>query len=129
MLACAQQNASVYGVSDKIIWMHDDCFSYLPENPSVNLLETVVFASPPWGGPGYSTDEIFNLDTMQPYGLMSLHGLCGLMDMALYLPRTSDLRQIARLAPEGRKIEVVQYCMEGASKALVAYVPHDGDVA
>jgi trimethylguanosine synthase len=45
------------------------------------------------------------------------------MDSALYLPRTSDLRQIASLAPEGKKAEVVQYCMEGASKALVAYIP------
>lgn len=45
------------------------------------------------------------------------------MDHALFLPRTSDLRQIAKVAPPGKKIEVVQYCMEGASKALVAYIP------
>jgi len=37
--------------------------------------------------------------------------------------QTSDLRQIAKLAPAEKKIEVVQYCMEGASKALVAYIP------
>ncbi|RYP67326.1 hypothetical protein DL769_005805 [Monosporascus sp. CRB-8-3] len=116
---------------------------------------TVVFASPPWGGPGYSTDAVFNLDTMEPYNLARLHGAYAAVDHALYLPRTSDLRQIARLAPprgegggddgnsgsnkrrgdgnEGgrtgggdsgyKKIEVVQYCVEGASKALVAYIP------
>lgn len=60
---------------------------------------------------------------MQPYSLRQIHGMCKGMDSALYLPRTSDLRQISKLAPKGKKIEVVQYCMEGASKALVAYVP------
>ncbi|RYP54300.1 hypothetical protein DL768_000874 [Monosporascus sp. mg162] len=116
---------------------------------------TVVFASPPWGGPGYRTDAVFDLDTMEPYNLARLHGAYAAVDHALYLPRTSDLRQIARLAPrcgegggrdrssssdkekrdgnEGgrtgggdggyKKIEVVQYCVEGASKALVAYIP------
>ena len=109
---------------------------------------TVLFASPPWGGPGYSTDAIFDLSTMEPYALARLHAAYRAMDHALYLPRTSDLRQIARLAPaqpahpgkaeeqeEGgsssstkekkkkKKIEVVQYCVEGASKALVAYIP------
>jgi trimethylguanosine synthase len=59
-------------------------------------------------------------------------------DIALFLPRTADLRQIAALCPgtnetsreqneendgEGKykKIEVVHYCMYGASKGLCAY--------
>ena len=97
---------------------------------------TVVFASPPWGGIGYRDHEVFDLALMEPYNLDRLHRACGSMDHALYLPRTSDLRQIAKLAPtpvaagrtgrkrgENRKIEVVQYCMEGASKAMVAYIP------
>ena len=116
------------------------------EDIALDPAATVLFASPPWGGPGYSTDAVFDLDTMEPYGLARLHGAYRAMDHALYLPRTSDLRQIARLAPPGRggegargpgngsenpgggskgrrKIEVVQYCVEGASKALVAYIP------
>jgi len=63
------------------------------------------------------------LTTMQPYSLKQLYELCNGMESALYLPRTSNLRQIAKLAREDQKIEVVQYCMEGASKALVAYIP------
>ncbi|RFU36128.1 hypothetical protein B7463_g264, partial [Scytalidium lignicola] len=122
-IACAQHNAEVYGVRDKITWVNSDCFSYLQSNTEINPSQTVVFASPPWGGPGYSTDAIFNLNTMQPYSAKQIYNACKTMDCALYLPRTSDLRQIARLAPKGKKIEVVQYCMEGASKALVAYIP------
>lgn len=60
---------------------------------------------------------------MQPYSAKQIHDAVKGMDSALFLPRTSDLRQIAKLAPGEKKIEVVQYCMEGASKALVAYIP------
>lgn len=133
-LACAQNNAEIYGVEPGVItWIHGDSFEYLKllnEEPArlhadlrPALDSTVVFASPPWGGPGYRTDEVFDLHTMQPYGLEDLHAACGPMDHALYLPRTSDIRQIAKLAPKDEKIEVVQYCMEGASKAMVAFMP------
>lgn len=133
-LACAQNNAEIYGVGEGIIsWVHGDCFDFLdklvnkPEqlHPDlrVDTSTTVVFASPPWGGPGYRTDDVFDLHTMQPYNLGQLHAACPKMDLALYLPRTSDIRQVAKLAGADQKIEVVQYCMEGASKAMVAYLP------
>jgi trimethylguanosine synthase len=129
-IACAQHNAAIYGVADQITWINDDSFSYLSNSSSsIDLSNTVIFASPPWGGPGYRSDEVFNLNTMQPYSVKKIHSVCKGMGAALYLPRTSDLRQIARLAPEGKKVEVVQYCMEGASKALVAYIPAAAPVA
>jgi len=124
VIACAQHNANIYGVFEQITWINDDSFSYLNANSStIKPSKTVIFASPPWGGPGYKTDQIFNLNTMSPYSIKQIHDVCKGMDSALYLPRTSDLRQIAKLAPREKKIEVVQYCMEGASKALVAYIP------
>ncbi|KAF3055833.1 Trimethylguanosine synthase [Daldinia childiae] len=132
-LACAQHNASLHGVADHIIWVLGDSFKYLDalvnspdkleDDLRVDVASTAVFASPPWGGPGYRTDEIFDLNTMEPYSLAQLHGAYRTMDHALYLPRTSDLRQIAKLVPDGTKIEVVQYCVEGASKAMVTYIP------
>jgi trimethylguanosine synthase len=123
-IACAQHNAAIYGVADQITFINDDSFSYLAANSSsIDVSQTVIFASPPWGGPGYRSDEVFNLKTMAPYSIKKIHSACKDMDSALYLPRTSDLRQIARLAPAGKKVEIVQYCMEGASKALTAYIP------
>lgn len=133
-LACAQNNAEVYGVDpEKITWIHGDSFDYMdkllnsPEtlHPDlrVDLASALLFSSPPWGGPGYSTDEVFNLNNMQPYNLDKLHQAYKHLDHVLYLPRTSNLCQLARLAPEGEKIDLVQYCMRGASKALVAYIP------
>lgn len=133
-LACAQHNAGLYEVEPGVItWVHGDSLEYLDtlkHRPTdlhpdlrVDVDTTVVFASPPWGGPGYRTAQIFNLHTMQPYNLRQLHEACLPMDHALYLPRTSDVRQLAKLAPKGQKIDMIQYCMWGASKALVAYIP------
>ncbi|KFY75706.1 hypothetical protein V499_04332 [Pseudogymnoascus sp. VKM F-103] len=123
VIACAKNNAAIYGVADKITWINDDCFDFVSKDGNIDFNTSTIFASPPWGGPGYRGDEIFNLDTMQPYSAKQIHEMCKSTECALFLPRTSDLRQIAKLAPEGNKVEVVQYCMEGASKALVAYIP------
>ncbi|RKF76438.1 Trimethylguanosine synthase [Golovinomyces cichoracearum] len=124
VIACAYHNATIYNVQNKITWIHADSFEYLSSRASlINPRETVIFASPPWGGPSYGSHEVYDLHKMQPYSLSHIYEVCKKMYAALYLPRTSNLRQIARLAPEGKKIEVVQYCMKGASKALVAYIP------
>lgn len=64
---------------------------------------------------------------MQPYSLKDLIAVGKGMSMALYLPRTSDLRQIAKVVKEGEKCEVVHYCMEGAGKAMVAYLRVEAD--
>lgn len=156
-LACARHNAQVYGVEDKITFVNSDCFEYINQHLKSSLTDpehiypddVAIFASPPWGGPQYKGDKVFNLDTMEPYSGMQIHELVREMDHALFLPRTSDLRQIAkwdeglggevigerffggggeRVEKEKEKIECVQYCMEGASKALVAYVPAARDV-
>ncbi|KAK8056944.1 Trimethylguanosine synthase [Apiospora rasikravindrae] len=96
----------------------------------VDVSKTALFGSPPWGGPGYTTDAIFDLSGMEPYNLETMHAAYRRMDHALYLPRTSDLRQVARLVPaSGPKIEVVQYCVKGASKAMVTYIPAQNGTA
>lgn len=138
-LACAQHNAELYECDpETITWLHADSFEYLallhnqPDqlHPQlrIDMDKTVLFASPPWGGPGYRTDAVFNLSDMQPYNLDKLHTAYARMDHVLYLPRTSDIRQIAKLAPGEAKVDVVQYCMEGASKAMVAYIPGRGSI-
>ena len=61
---------------------------------------------------------------MQPYNLMDL--LLPLQtvtkEVVLYLPRTSDLRQFVRFERKGKKLPVIHYCMEGASKVRQALV-------
>lgn len=69
-------------------------------------------------GPGYGLETIFNLSSMQPYNLAELVGPLRkhTPHLALYLPRTSDLRQLAELIDAGDTMTVFHYCVEGASK-------------
>jgi trimethylguanosine synthase len=145
-LACAQHNAYVNEVPDKAVtWILGDSFDFLarlksnseqlagdlslsaslPKGLQLTTSNVILFASPPWGGVSYVDHEIFDLATMEPYNLATLHEACSPMPHALYLPRTSDVRQLAKLVPRDRKkkMDVVQYCMYGASKAMVAYFP------
>lgn len=74
-------------------------------------------------GPGYRSDEVFSLRTMEPYSLKKLYEEFSRFTghMVLYLPRTSDVRQLAKVVKDGKKATVMHYCMEGASKALCVY--------
>lgn len=60
---------------------------------------------------------------MQPYSFLDLHSAFKAVSdhQVLYLPRTSDLRQIAKHAPDDEKLKVMHYCMLGASKALCVF--------
>ena len=137
-LACAKHNAQIYGVQDNISWHEGDCFEILRKELAELGQHTIVFASPPWGGkrpqlhsaafltisgPGYRSDAIFDLAKMQPYNLTDL--LLAFQQLTenvvLYLPRTSDIRQLAKKSREGSKMTVMHYCMEGASKVCCTY--------
>lgn len=78
-------------------------------------------------GPRYRFDSVFDLSTMQPYNLNDLLDLFLSLadDVILYLPRTSDLRQLAARAQggENEKMTVMHYCMEGASKVCLTPIP------
>ncbi|MCJ1473356.1 hypothetical protein MMC13_002007 [Lambiella insularis] len=122
-LTCAKHNAEVYGVQDHISWYEGDCFEVIKNQLAEMGEYAVIFASPPWGGPGYRTDSIFNLSNMYPYNLIDLLGPFQEVtaNVTLYLPRTSDLRQLTKSHKGDGKLVVVNYCMEGASKAICAY--------
>ncbi|KAF2849356.1 trimethylguanosine synthase [Plenodomus tracheiphilus IPT5] len=127
-LKCAKHNAEVYGVASKIFWLQGDCFEVMGRFLGVAGL--VVFASPPWGGTEYTSSNIFDLTQMQPYNLDKLYTSFTkyTKELVLYLPRNSDLNQIARYGGGGggeeqakKKLEVAHYAIMGASKALCVY--------
>ncbi|KAF2459444.1 putative RNA methylase family protein [Lineolata rhizophorae] len=123
VIKCAKRNAEIYGVANKIWWVEGDVFDMLSTRFKSLGGNAVVFASPPWGGPAYRGSKVFDLSRMQPYNLAtllpSLWGFSG--HVVLYLPRTSDLNQLAEYVPKGDKIQVRHYCLHGASKALCVY--------
>ncbi|KAI4200203.1 MAG: hypothetical protein LQ346_002437, partial [Caloplaca aetnensis] len=116
---CGRHNSRLYGVEQMISWFHGDCFEILKNELSPLGQYSVIFASPPWGGPGYRTEPVFDLKTMQPYSLRQLLECFRQLtqDIVLFLPRTSDLNQLAReVDPSKKKVQAIHYCMEGASK-------------
>ncbi|PVI07033.1 trimethylguanosine synthase [Periconia macrospinosa] len=121
-MKCAKHNAKVYGVDKKIVWCAGDCFDIIKRRFSGNT-NIIIFASPPWGGTEYSHDDVFDLSKMEPYNLEKLYTSFSKYSkhVVLYLPRTSDLNQLARYAPGDKKVEIAHYCIMGASKALCAY--------
>ncbi|KAI9850330.1 MAG: hypothetical protein M1838_005835 [Thelocarpon superellum] len=127
-LSCARHNASVYGVESKIEWFLGDCFDVLPTMPDDIRQHCVIFASPPWGGQSYRSASVFDLSTMQPYSLQYLYqSLVAISpELVLYLPRSSDLRQIADLVPPHQQAQAVHYCIRSASKALCVYLLSNG---
>ena len=140
-IACAKNNASIYGVDKKIFWIQGDCFSEIKKRFKGFGMgkEVVIFGSPPWGGelhpcpwltylvyrlyslgtgPDYATDEVFDLNQMEPYPLDYLHRtFSGITtEFIIFLPRTSNLKQLATLVPDNKKMDVMHYSMNGFSK-------------
>ncbi|KIW00414.1 uncharacterized protein PV09_08119 [Verruconis gallopava] len=123
-LKCARHNAEVYGVKNKIVFIQGDCFEQLTLRFQGRRREAVLFASPPWGGPTYKGDEIFDAERMEPYSLRKLYDAFTKIspDLVLYLPRSTNLNQVAKYAnEEDQKTQVIHYCVDGASKALCVY--------
>lgn len=60
---------------------------------------------------------------MEPYSLSHLFEAfnAASSEVALYLPRTTDIRRLAKYAKKDEKLQVVHYCIKGASKALTVY--------
>ncbi|KAF1352296.1 RNA cap guanine-N2 methyltransferase-domain-containing protein [Delphinella strobiligena] len=125
VLACGKHNAEVYGVASKIFWIQGDCLEVIKKRLKSVAKDAVIFASPPWGGPTYTGDNVFDLSTMQPYSLKDLYDPFSTYtsDFVLYLPRSSDLNQVAKYAPKepGKRLEVTHYCMSGWSKAICVF--------
>ncbi|KAI9892049.1 MAG: hypothetical protein M1814_001754 [Vezdaea aestivalis] len=118
VVQCAKENAKIYGVEDHIEWVEGDSFECLTNLLQDTRKSCVIFASPPWGGPGYVANEIFDVESMEPYPLGKLQEAIRSVteDYALFLPRTSDVRQVAAAMKAGEHANAVQYCVSGASK-------------
>ncbi|RMZ83294.1 hypothetical protein DV738_g1346, partial [Chaetothyriales sp. CBS 135597] len=117
-LQCARHNAEIYGVAHLITFFEGDCFEILGDGEGkVEVLKQVldrfglIFASPPWGGPGYHVDDVFNLDTMLPYNIADFFTRLSRFSryLVLYLPRNSNLEQIARYVDDEDKAQVIHY--------------------
>jgi len=120
----ARHNAAVYGVEDRIEFIVGDFFQVMP-----SLKADVVFLSPPWGGPEYQNQEVFDLKEMGG----CLDGFKAFEiaqqvspNVAYFVPKNTNLDQITSLAGPGNRVEVEQNLLNRKMKTLTCYY---GDLA
>lgn len=67
---------------------------------------------------------------MEPYNLGYIYQRMSAITktIALYLPRTSDIRQIAEYAQNDRKTQIIHYCTNGNSRALSVFFGEWGSI-
>ena len=58
-IECAQHNARIYGVADRIEFIQGDYMQLAP-----SLRADAVFLSAPWGGPEYLNADVFDIAEM-----------------------------------------------------------------
>lgn len=134
-IAIARHNARIYGVEDRIEFILGDYTSFAasyPHRTSAKSID-VVFLSPPWGGPSYLTTAPSSSDKNRgpKYSLSALSPLPGseLIELtrnisnniALYVPRNTDLHEVSKLTEGEEKVEVEEEWMGDKLKALTCY--------
>lgn len=123
-LLLARHNATIYGVADRIEFVHGDFTALAPR-----LRADVVFLSPPWGGPGYKTAAEFDVRSMMGgldgFELLAL-SLAISPHVAYYLPRNTAQPQLDAMGRAQSDeyvgaLEVESCFLNRRLKALVAY--------
>ncbi|CAK1550627.1 unnamed protein product [Leptosia nina] len=116
----ARHNAEVYGVLHKIEFIVGDFFQLAP-----NLSADMVFLSPPWGGPDYSDNSQYDIESMlvpKPASELMRVARDINSNVTLYLPRNSKTDQILAIAQEaGGSVEIEQSFLDRRFVAITAY--------
>ncbi|XP_070555121.1 uncharacterized protein [Ptychodera flava] len=117
-IAYARHNAEVYGVADRIEFIVGDYLQLAPY-----LKADVVFLSPPWGGPDYLDAEVFDLDAMMTTsGIKIFQKTTDITsNIAYFVPRNTNIEQLASLAGSGNKVEIEQNWLNQKLKTITAY--------
>ncbi|XP_026402217.1 trimethylguanosine synthase-like isoform X1 [Papaver somniferum] len=125
-VALANSNAKIYGVEEYIDFVVGDFFQL-----ASSLKGDVVFLSPPWGGPTYTTVEKFTLDLLQPKDGYSIFQAAQKItpNIIMFLPRNVNLHQVEELSwlsSPPLNLQIEENYVEGRLKGITAYF---GDTA
>ena len=132
-IKCARRNAEIYGVADRIHFICGNFFhvarALLGSSPAVNGKRVCldgVFLSPPWGGPAYIQQPVFDLHHMCPDGVETLEWARRLSpNVCFFVPRNTSVKQLVTVAGAGErgtvKVELEQNLLNGRVKTVTAY--------
>lgn len=118
-MACTEHNAAVYGVSDSV-WCYQGDWNEMSSPAKGGVVNTswipqdvlndanggkpfdVVFSSPPWGGPQYKGQQVFDLYKMEPFSAKNFakQMLQYTDNFIMYLPKNLDLDQLREITRE-----------------------------
>lgn len=115
----ARHNASIYGVADKIEFIVGDYFKL-----ASLLTADVVFLSPPWGGPQYLKEDVYDIEkSLLPLPASDLMAYTRKItpNIAIYLPRNTNTFQLAKLAGPGNSVEIEQGFLDRKLIAITAF--------
>lgn len=126
-LEMARHNATVYGVVDRIQFIHGDVFTVLPD--LVDEAIDLVFMSPPWGGPDYVSKPVFcpRKDLLNGRGdELFLLGRSISDNLIFFLPRQTDIFAVAEMVRSERfkkndSFVVEQHWLRDRLKAISIY--------
>lgn len=119
----AKHNASVYGVADKIEFIVGNYIDLAD-----GLIADAVFLSPPWGGPEYTKNDVYDIEEfLLPVPASKLLEISRSIspNICIYLPRNSNKIQLSVLAGPGNSVEVNQ---EFLGTRLIAITAYYGDL-
>ena len=143
-LEMCKHNAKVYGVHDKIQFVHGDFLSLVEENFFHDLNISAVFIAPPWslfslivpsfllvdftfldlirGGIDYIESSCFKLGNMPIDGYSIFESAQKLsMNIAYCLPRNVDAKEVFSLGGEEGTCEIELHKFKKTTKLVVAY--------
>lgn len=115
----AKHNAGVYGVADKIEFIIG---SYI--DVADRLIADAVFLSPPWGGPEYLKNDVYDIEEfLIPVPASKLMEISRRIspNICMYLPRNSNKMQLSMLAGPGNSVEVNEEYLGSRLIAITAY--------
>eukprot|EP00002_Diphylleia_rotans_P037587 TRINITY_DN8412_c0_g1_i1.p1 TRINITY_DN8412_c0_g1~~TRINITY_DN8412_c0_g1_i1.p1 ORF type:complete len:437 (+),score=103.30 TRINITY_DN8412_c0_g1_i1:59-1369(+) len=113
----ARHNAQIYGVADKIEFRLGN---FLELGPTLEA--DLIFLSPPWGGPSYLQETIFDIEQMNPKG-SDIFQLASKIsrNIILYMPRNTSFAQLVALNSENDRCEIELNLLSGRYKTITAY--------
>lgn len=115
----AKHNASIYGVADRIEFIVGDYFAL-----ASTLKADVVFLSPPWGGPQYLKEDVYDIEKLllpRPASQLMACTRQITPNIAIYVPRNTNTFDLAKLAGPGQSVEIEQGFLDRKLIAITAF--------
>lgn len=131
-IRCAIQNAKIYDALDRITFICGDFFNVVKsflgsrshtENTTPGSYGIDgIFLSPPWGGPSYLENSVYDLSHLTPNGFEIFEAARKISpNICYFLPRQTDVKQLIALSGPGGRVEIEQSVLNNKVKSLSAY--------